>query len=109
MGSNPTLSASKFKSGPKGPVLIYLPSEVWAFGSCSTNAAAKLPVDEELAKRVTQSHPLRQTTKNGPIGPFFGLSRRVRLRMRTLFDSSTGEAGIEDAQRPSHPLRQICS
>ena len=41
----------------------------------------------------------------GPFtGPFF--SRRVWLRMRSLFDRRSGEAACLVAKRQSHPLRQ---
>ena len=55
--------------------------------------------------RGFESPPLRQKNQRPPRGAFC-FSGRVWLRMRALFDSSSGAAAIEGAQRPSPPLRQ---
>ena len=44
--------------------------------------------------------------ENGALVAPFLISRRVWLRMRTLFDSGSGVAASEAAKRPSHPVRQ---
>ncbi len=54
-----------------------------------------------VAFRGFESHPLRQKSKRPLLGPFAFLAE-FDLGIRSLFESSTGEAGIEDAQRPSH-------